>query len=152
MLYANIKRRPQNPCIQSIQWGPKFGPWSEFGPLFNIGTILVPFWCVWSDFLCLYMGIREKEGKKEETGTLLNSSASQSFHRSKIHFQTFLKPLNFRTCNHCEYESTAKNYFKPLNFWTCNHCEYESSAKTTLNWHFQLVFEKRKYECDNCEC
>jgi len=68
--------------IQSIQWGPKFGPWSEFGPLFNIGTILVPFWCVWSDFLCLYMGIREKEGKKEETGTLLNSSASQSFHRS----------------------------------------------------------------------
>ena len=101
---------------QSIEWGPKFGPWSEFGPLFNIGTILVPFWCVWSDFLCLYMGIREKEGKKEETGTLLSSSASQSFHRSKIHFQTSLKPLNFRTCNHCEYESTAKTTLNHLIF------------------------------------
>ena len=36
-------------------------------------------------------------------------------------------------------------------FWTCNHCEYESTAKTTLNGHSWLVYEKRKYECDNCE-
>ena len=28
---------------QSIEWGPKFRPWSEFGPFFKIGTILVPF-------------------------------------------------------------------------------------------------------------
>ena len=62
--------------IQSLEWGQKFRPWSEFRPFFNICTILVPFKCVWSDFLCPYIGIKEKEGKrKEETGTFLSSSA-----------------------------------------------------------------------------